>query len=114
MYLNEPFELIQDFMTKEYGPDSKLDHSDLTRIELAYTETQIQVDSCPHTIEIQTCVDLQHFILYTEILNTGIAFANVYDSLEELVAEELVYMNFDDLVRLSDAEEAAVAAYLEA
>ena len=86
---------IADFCQSEYG--SKADFSDLTKIGIAYTT--ITDDEIP----IQVNIDLVNFRLERD-LNGAHLETRQYSSLQDLIANELEILDFDDLIHVSDED----------
>ena len=87
--------LITDFCLKEYNCEG--DFSDLTYINIAYTCTSDE------EIPIQIVVDLVHCEMKC-YLSGELFRTRTYDSLGDLTAAELEYLNFDELVSLTNWE----------
>lgn len=82
--------MIDVFCKAEYGNEGA-DYSDLTNVELAFTETEDGL------FQIQTSVNLVDNVLFTKVDNM-VVYSNSYSSLSELIEKELKYLNFDELV----------------
>lgn len=72
----------------EYG--SEADFSDLSKIPVAYTVTEDEMD------EIQVCVDLIGCQIIKEINDKKVEF-KMFKNLDDLI-DELEFLDFDDLV----------------
>lgn len=88
--------LITDFCLTEYNCEA--DFSNLAHISIAYTSTSDK------EIPIQIVVDLVHYEMRC-YLNSELFRTQTYDSLGDLTAAELEYLNFDELVSLTNWEE---------
>ena len=88
--------LITDFCLKEYNCEG--DFSDLAHISIAYTYTSDE------EIPIEIVVDLVHYEMKC-YLSGKLFRTRTYDSLGDLAAAELEYLNFDELVSLTHWEE---------
>lgn len=87
-------ELIRNFCLKEYGDEP--DFSDLSHVGLAYTE----FNDCT---KVETLVDLESPAISTYI--DGMLHSHTeYDTLEDLISNELENLDFDALVRIDDDE----------
>lgn len=86
--------LINEFCNREYGSDA--DTSDLSNISLAYTDASDEIEH-----EIQVSVDLANFTLNTYKDNV-LCSRTQYDSLENLISNELEWLDFDALIRAAD------------
>lgn len=87
--------LITDFCLKEYNYEG--DFSDLTSINIAYTCISDE------EIPIQIVVDLVHCEMKC-YLSDELFRTRTYDSLGDLTAAELEYLDFDELVSLTNWE----------
>ena len=87
--------LISDFCQSEYG--SEADFSDPAKIGIAYTT--ITDDEIP----IQVNIDLVNFRLERD-LNGAHLETRQYSSLQDLIANELEILDFDDLTHVSDED----------
>lgn len=83
--------LIDVFCKAEYDNENGADFSDLTNVELAYTETEDGL------FQIQASVNLVDYVLYIKVDNV-VVYSNSYSSLRELIESELRYLAFDELV----------------
>lgn len=83
--------LIDVFCKAEYGNENGADYSDLTNVELAFTETEDGL------FQIQTSVNLVDYAIVTKV-NDSVVDTKKYDSLLHLIRYELKDLNFDDLV----------------
>ncbi len=93
---NEAKELINNFVNKEYERDDGADFSDLTNINVAYTNLG---DNEEH--EVQASVDLVHFAV-NKYYDGKLAESNEYKSLDELIQFELEGLSYDDLVYIDE------------
>lgn len=93
--LEQAKSLINDFCQSEYGNDA--DFSDLTKIGVAYTT--VTDDEIP----IQVNIDLVNYRL-ERYLDDEHLETRQYGSMQELIANELVSLDFSDLVYVSDEE----------
>lgn len=89
-------ELINDFVNKEYEHDDGADFSDLTNINVAYTNLG---DNEEH--EVQAAVDLVHFAV-NKYYDGKLAESSEYKSLDELIEFELEGLSYDDLVYIDE------------
>ena len=87
--------LISDFCRSEYG--SEADFSDPTKIGVAYTT--VTDDEIP----IQVDIDLVNYWL-ERYLDDEHLETRQYDSLQELIANELENLDFSDLIHVSDED----------
>lgn len=94
--LNAAKKLINEFMYKEYGEVSA-DYSDLTNVGLAYTTTE------DGHFDIEASVDLLRYSISLIIDGTPVKITR-YENIEALIEKELQYLDFEELVFVSDAE----------
>ena len=104
---NEAKELINNFVNKEYERDDGADFSDLTNVNVAYTNLG---DNEEH--EVQASVDLVHFAV-NKYYDGKLAECSEYKSLDELIEFELEGLSYDDLVyidedRIAELEKSSV------
>lgn len=88
-------EFINDFCEAEY--DSPADFSDLEKVGIAYTTVTDE------EIPIQVNADLVHYRI-ERYLGGQFLERRQYESLDELIQNELAELDFDDLISVSDAE----------
>lgn len=88
-------EFINDFCEAEYG--SPADFSDLEKVGIAYTTVTDE------EIPIQVNADLVHYRM-ERYLNGQFLERRQYESLDELIQNELAELDFDDLISVSDEE----------
>ena len=88
-------EFINDFCEAEYG--SPADFSDLEKVGIAYTTVTDE------EIPIQVNADLVHYRI-ERYLDGQFLERRQYESLDELIQNELAELDFDDLISVSDAE----------
>lgn len=93
---NEAKELINNFVNKEYERDDGADFSDLTNVNIAYTNLG---DNEEH--EVQAAVDLVHFAV-NKYYDGKLAESNEYKNLDELIEFELEGLSYDDLVYIDE------------
>lgn len=93
---SEAKELINNFVNKEYGRDDGADFSDLTNINVAYTNLG---DNEEH--EVQAAVDLVHFAV-NKYYDGKLAEHSEYKNLDELIEYELEGLSYDDLVYIDE------------
>lgn len=93
---NEAKELINNFVNKEYERDDGADFSDLTNINVAYTNLG---DNEEH--EAQASVDLVHFAV-NKYYDGKLAEHSEYKNLDELIEFELEGLSYDDLVYIDE------------
>ena len=87
--------LINNYSLREF--ESEADFSDLTKIGLAYTETEDE------NIPVQAEADLVHCQI-NRYVNGKLVDTIEYDSLEDLIYSELEYMDFNELVSFTDEQ----------
>ena len=88
-------EFINDFCVAEYG--SPADFSDLEKVGIAYTTVTDE------EIPIQVNADLIHYRM-ERYLDGQFLERRQYESLNELIQNELAELAFDDLISVSDEE----------
>ena len=88
--------LINDFVNTEYEHKNGADFSDLTNVNVAYTNLG---DNEEH--EVQASVDLVNFAV-SKYYDGKIAERSQYNSLDELIEFELEGLSFDDLVYIDE------------
>lgn len=93
--LEQAKERIDQFCQKEY--DSPADFSDLEKVGIAYTTV---TDA---EIPVQVNADLVHYRM-ERYLDGQFLERRQYESLDELIQNELAELDFDDLVSVSDEE----------
>ncbi len=91
--LDQAKELIETFCQDEY--DSSADFTDLMNVPIAYTT--VTDDEIP----IQVYVDLVDYRI-DRYLDETLIESRPYDSLEDLIQNELETLEFDDLISISD------------
>ena len=94
-------EFINDFCEAEYG--SPADFSDLEKVGIAYTTVTDE------EIPIQVNADLVHYRI-ERYLGGQFLERRQYESLDELIQNELAELDFDDLVSVSDEELESIGA----
>lgn len=94
--LKQAKNLISDFVNKEYERDDGADFSDLTNVNVAYTNLG---DNEEH--EVQASVDLVHFAV-NKYYDGKLAESSEYKSLDELIEFELEGLSYDDLVYIDE------------
>lgn len=94
-------EFINDFCEAEY--DSPADFSDLEKVGIAYTTVTDE------EIPIQVNADLVHYRI-ERYLGGQFLERRQYESLDELIQNELAELDFDDLISVSDAELESIGA----
>ena len=92
-------ELINDFCYREYDHDA--DFSDLSNVEIAYTDLVDEADGKEYPI--QASVDLEHNSIRLAI-DGQIISRNEYDTLTDLIENELQYLDFDELTYVSEED----------
>jgi len=95
--LDEAKELINDFCIDEY--DHEADLSDLTNVEIAYTDWFDEETGKEHPVQV--AVDLTDYSITTYVDGDSVS-EEKYESLEALIESELKYLDFDSLVALPD------------
>ena len=94
-------EFINDFCEAEYG--SPADFSDLEKVGIAYTTVTDE------EIPIQVNADLVHYRM-ERYLGGQFLERRQYESLDELIQNELAELDFDDLISVSDEELESIGA----
>ena len=94
-------EFINDFCVAEYG--SPADFSDLEKVGIAYTTVTDE------EIPIQVNADLIHYRM-ERYLDGQFLERRQYESLDELIQNELAELDFDDLISVSDGELESIGA----
>ena len=94
--LDEAMRVINEYVQEEFDSDSA-DYEDLRAVSLAFTTTE----DGEHNIEVN--VNLIDFSLLKYVDKTLVEEVK-YDTLRELVRNELEGMSFDDLVYLTDEQ----------
>ena len=94
-------EFINDFCEAEYG--SPADFSDLEKVGIAYTTVTDE------EIPIQVNADLVHYRI-ERYLDGQFLERRQYESLDELIQNELAELDFDDLISVSDGELESIGA----
>ena len=94
-------EFINDFCVAEYG--SPADFSDLEKVGIAYTTVTDE------EIPIQVNADLVHYRM-ERYLDGQFLERRQYESLDELIQNELAELDFDDLISVSDEELESIGA----
>lgn len=94
-------EFINDFCEAEY--DSPADFSDLEKVGIAYTTVTDE------EIPIQVNADLVHYRI-ERYLGGQFLERRQYESLDELIQNELAELDFDYLISVSDAELESIGA----
>lgn len=94
-------EFINDFCEAEYG--SPADFSDLEKVGIAYTTVTDE------EIPIQVNADLVHYRM-KRYLDGQFLERRQYESLDELIQNELAELDFDDLISVSDGELESIGA----
>ena len=94
-------EFINDFCVAEYG--SPADFSDLEKVGIAYTTVTDE------EIPIQVNADLVHYRM-ERYLDGQFLERRQYESLDELIQNELAELDFDDLISVSDGELESIGA----
>ena len=94
-------EFINDFCEAEY--DSPADFSDLEKVGIAYTTVTDE------EIPIQVNADLVHYRM-ERYLDGQFLERRQYESLDELIQNELAELDFDNLVSVSDEELESIGA----
>ena len=93
--LDRAKKLINDYCLREF--ESEADFSDLTKIGLAYTETEDE------NIPVEAEADLVNCRI-NRYVNGNLVDRREYDSLAELIYYELEYMDFNELVDFTDEQ----------
>ena len=92
-------ELINEFCYREYDHDA--DFYDLSNVEIAYTDLTDEADGKEYPI--QASVDLEHNSIRLAI-DGQIISQNEYDTLTDLIENELKYLDFDELTYVSEED----------
>lgn len=95
--LEKAKEVIKEFCENEYGEDSEVDFGNLSKVDIAYTNTEDEKH------EIQVSADLINNKLNT-YLDGEIYESNKYSSLKDL-SFDIEHTDFDTLVRIDLDEE---------
>ena len=90
-------QLIDEFCREEYEREEGADYSDLGSVEVAYTTTEDEQH------EIQAVVNLETFSISTYVDGQAVR-TEQYDSLEQLIENELTVLSFNELTDVSDEE----------
>ena len=90
-------DLINNFVNEEYERTDGADFSDLTNVEVAYTETEDGKHS------VQAYINLENFIINTKVEDKVIR-TEQYSSLADMVDNALPYLEFDELIAVDDEE----------
>lgn len=94
--LKQAKNLIDDFVNQEYEHSNGADFSDLTNVNVAYTNLG---DNEEH--EVQASIDLVNFAV-NKYYDGKLAESSQYKSLDELISFELEGLSYDDLVYISE------------
>ena len=94
--LEKAAKLLDEFCEKEYDSDGA-DFSDLTAVNIAYTTTEDELH------EIQADVNLVDYYIETKVDGKRVSIEQ-YDSLNDLVENGLSYLEFGELVYVSDEQ----------
>ena len=100
--LEKAMRLISEFCEKEY--DSPADFSDLRNIGVGYTTITDE------EIDVQASVDLMRFSLNRSVGGI-IVDRRKYDSLDELIRNELEHLSFEDLIDFTPEQLAQVEVH---
>ena len=95
--LEEAKQILDEFFMKEY--DHLGNYEDLSRVDVAYTEVEDEETGRIHNIQIR--LDLLSYQKIT-IVDGKEALVKVFDSLKEMIEDELAYLDFDELVCIPD------------
>ena len=96
-YLNKSIELIEEYLSDEFGDDYDISADDLNEVGLMYT-----TDGDNEEVELQVYVDLLHPSIKYCVRGYNSADYEVrhedkYNSLKDLIDRELVRLDWDDL-----------------
>lgn len=94
--LQEAKDIINQFVKDEYLNDDGADFTDLTNVNVAYTNLG---DNEEH--EVQVSVDLINFSV-NKYYDGRLAESSQYESIDDLITSELEGMSFDDLVYIEE------------
>ncbi len=95
--LDEAKQLIDEFCREEYEREEGADYSNLSEVNLAYTTTEDDKH------EIQANVNLETFTIETLVDNIRVR-SEQYEDLADLVERGLPYLDFNELVYVSEEE----------
>ncbi len=95
--LKRATEILSEYTIREFGTDNFELPDDLSEINVAYTTTEDEKH------ELTANVNLVDFRIETKIDDTVVR-TEQYDSLQDIVENGLVGMEFDDLIYVSDEE----------
>lgn len=95
--LKRATEILSEYSIREFGTDDFELPDDLSEINVAYTTTEDEKH------ELTANVNLVDFRIETKIDDTVVR-TEQYDSLQDIVENGLVGMEFDDLIYVSDEE----------
>lgn len=95
--LKRATEILSEYSIREFGTDDFELPDDLSEINVAYTTTEDEKH------ELTANVNLVDFCIETKIDDTVVR-TEQYDSLQDIVENGLVGMEFDDLIYVSDEE----------
>ena len=95
--LKRATEILSEYSIREFGTDDFELPDDLSEINVAYTTTEDEKH------ELTANVNLVDFRIETKIDDTVVR-TEQYDSLQDIVENSLVGMEFDDLIYVSDEE----------
>ena len=98
--------LIDDYCREEFESETGADYTDLSSIGIAYTTTE------DNEHEIQSKVDLVNFKVETYVDNLLVRTL-AYDTLSELIDNELESLSFSELTYVSDEEVAKEKIVIE-
>ena len=94
--LEKAAKLLDEFCEKEYDSDGA-DYSDQTAVNIAYTTTEDELH------EIQADVNLVDYYIETKVDGKRVSI-DQYDSLNDLVENGLSYLEFGELIYVSDEQ----------
>lgn len=93
--LDKAKDLINNFVNKEYERTDGADFSDLTNVEVAYTETE------DGKYNIQAYINLENFTINTKA-DDMLVRTEQYASLQDIVDNALPYLEFGDLIYVDE------------
>ena len=99
--MEEAKRLVEDYCHREFGEDAVADFTNLAKIPIAYTTSEDDQH------EIQVYLNLLDYNSET-FIDGNCVWREQYENLEEMVADVLPYLDFDDLVSVSEELDAII------
>jgi len=99
--IEEAKRLVNDYCRREFGEDAVADFTDLSRVPIAYTTSEDDQHKIQVYLNLSGC-HIETFIDGSRVRQ------DQYDSLEEMIKEVLPYLDFDDLVSVSEELDAII------